>query len=90
MLMPSLAQAATVVNTLDLNLLLLVLGQASAEVGRSITHLLQTILNVYVGLEEYQAALKHYEQERKKGERLRYPQLSLSKYGALFFPIKRV
>nr|KAG5698914.1 hypothetical protein BaRGS_006808 [Batillaria attramentaria] len=49
----------------------------TGEMPLAVAHLIQTLFNVYCGLDEFTAAIKHYEEERKKGERPRYPQLKM-------------
>ena len=73
------SQSTAVVSAVDLPFVMILLGQGSPEVTSAATFLIQTLLNWYTGLEEYTAAVAKCEEDRKKGERNRWPKLEMSK-----------
>jgi hypothetical protein len=72
-------QTTAVKQAVDLTFLMTLMGQGSSEVTAAATHLIQMLLNWYAGLEDYVKAVEHCEQEKKKGERMRWPQLKMGK-----------
>ena len=68
------------VSALDVTFVMTLLGQGSTEVTAAVAHLVQTLFNWYAGLEDFVTATKRCEQEKKKGERVCWPRLELSKY----------
>lgn len=76
--------AAAVVGAVDVPQLMLLLGQGSGEMPLAVAHLIQTLFNVYCGLDDFTAAIKQYEEGRKKGDRPRYPQHKMDDAQQLF------
>ncbi|KAK7091996.1 hypothetical protein V1264_009607 [Littorina saxatilis] len=70
-------RATAVASALDLNILISVHGQGTKEVTSAAGHLLQMLLDWYAGLQDYRAGVKHVEEEKKKGERVRWPKLQI-------------
>ena len=79
-----MSQATAVASALDVTRIMTLLGQGSAEVTAASTHLIQMLFNWYAGLEDFLTATKRCEQEKKKGERVRWPKLELSEYAKRF------
>ncbi|XP_076457084.1 protein unc-45 homolog B-like isoform X2 [Babylonia areolata] len=74
----SAKRSAVVASAADMTFILILMGQGSSEVTGAASHLVQMLLNWYVGLEDFAEATRRCEEQKKKGERVRWPQLKLS------------
>ncbi|XP_041361777.1 protein unc-45 homolog B-like [Gigantopelta aegis] len=60
------------------------IGVKNEEVSAAAAHLVQTLITYITDLHKYKEAVKKYDEDRKKGEPARYPQIKLSESALKF------
>ncbi|KAL8594973.1 hypothetical protein ACOMHN_038770 [Nucella lapillus] len=71
-------RSAAITSAIDMTLVTVLMGQSTSEVMTSASHLTQMLLNWFAGLDEYASSVQNCEDQKKKGERVRWPKLQQS------------
>ncbi|BFZ11471.1 hypothetical protein BsWGS_14510 [Bradybaena similaris] len=81
----SQVRSAAIIREIGTATLLQLLSRSeTVEMATAAALLIQHLITYYTGLDNHQSTLKKYEEEKKKGEKLRYPHLKLDEDSKAF------